>query len=457
MVTRLLGVRKTISLGKMTIRQAESMLLPIKDLEMSLNNGTETKPSTQEWLQSTGPVLYKKLVKSGLVQPRAVTGLYDFIDDYIKSRTDAKKTTVVNYRRVERYIHRSIPDMPLRVVNQSHADEFERKLKADGFATATVRRSVGISRQFFNAAIRARLIDQNPFAHLSAAVRGNKDRQVFVSRQVAETFLAHCTNTELKAIFALARYGGLRCLSEVHLLQWSDIDWNNQRMTVRSPKTEHHDGKGSRIVPIFPELAPHLQRCFDEAPEGAVHVISRRRLSAAAYAKAIKSVLASCSIKPWPKTFQNLRSTRETELAESHPIHVVCAWMGNSPRVAEEHYLQVTEEHYQQAVGETARTQARYPMHANDRQDSTSANSDSPQDDISVIVRRVLSELGESGRIAELSKSEPYRTCPNSGNTPDLTNLQPTPIQRANVGANISIERLSAVVVAVLRVIGGEE
>ena len=48
--------------------------------------------------------------------------------------------------------------------------------------------------------------------------------------------------------------------------------------------------------------------------------------------------------------FQNLRSTRETELAERCPEHVICAWIGNSRVVARKHYLQVTEEHFEQAA-----------------------------------------------------------------------------------------------------------
>jgi hypothetical protein len=36
-----------------------------------------------------------------------------------------------------------------------------------------------------------------------------------------------------------------------------------------------------------------------------------------------------------PKLFQNLRSTRETELAECWPEHVVCAWIGNSKAVGD--------------------------------------------------------------------------------------------------------------------------
>lgn len=52
----------------------------------------------------------------------------------------------------------------------------------------------------------------------------------------------------------------------------------------------------------------------------------------------------------WPKPWHNLRSTRETELAETFPIQVVCDWIGNSQAVAREHYLQVTEEHFDRAT-----------------------------------------------------------------------------------------------------------
>ena len=31
-------------------------------------------------------------------------------------------------------------------------------------------------------------------------------------------------------------------------------------------------------------------------------------------------------------------------------MHVVCAWIGNSAAIAQEHYLQVTDEHFAQAI-----------------------------------------------------------------------------------------------------------
>ena len=43
----------------------------------------------------------------------------------------------------------------------------------------------------------------------------------------------------------------------------------------RSPKTEHDDGKDCRRVPIFPDLRPYLEDCFDAADDGQEYFITR--------------------------------------------------------------------------------------------------------------------------------------------------------------------------------------
>ena len=55
-------------------------------------------------------------------------------------------------------------------------------------------------------------------------------------------------------------------------------------------------------------------------------------------------------LQRWRMFFQNLRSTRETELADDFPMHVVCQWIGNSQPIAAKHYLQVTDDHFSKAV-----------------------------------------------------------------------------------------------------------
>lgn len=120
-------------------------------------------------------------------------------------------------------------------------------------------------------------------------------------------------------------------------------------MTVRSPQTEHHEGRESRLVPLFPELRPHLEGAFDAAEPGTEFVITRYRDKNSNLRTQFERIIRKAGLQPWPKPFQNLRSTRETELAESFPIHVVCAWIGNSQAVATKHYLQVTDDHFEAA------------------------------------------------------------------------------------------------------------
>ena len=122
-------------------------------------------------------------------------------------------------------------------------------------------------------------------------------------------------------------------------------------MTVRSPKTEHHKGKESRLVPIFPELVDILKQGLAKADEKDGFVVLKCRNATQNFRTTFRKIVKRAGLKSWPKLFQNLRSTRQTELCEEFPSHVVSAWIGNSESVAKRHYLQVTEDHFQKASG----------------------------------------------------------------------------------------------------------
>jgi hypothetical protein len=55
-------------------------------------------------------------------------------------------------------------------------------------------------------------------------------------------------------------------------------------------------------------------------------------------------------------------------LTETYPLHVVCAWLGNSPEVARKHYLQTLDSHFEQAAGTTAEEKVQNPAHDPDGQ-----------------------------------------------------------------------------------------
>jgi integrase len=150
----------------------------------------------------------------------------------------------------------------------------------------------------------------------------------------------------------LTRWGGLRCPSEVLRHKWDDIDFANDRFTVHASKTEHHADGGIRTVPMFPELKPLLQDAFDEAPTGAIYCIDRYKGKWSNLGVHMARIVKRADIKPWPKLFQNCRSTRETELFKltGGNVKAVCSWIGNSPTVAMQHYAQLTEADMKEAA-----------------------------------------------------------------------------------------------------------
>lgn len=77
--------------------------------------------------------------------------------------------------------------------------------------------------------------------------------------------------------------------------------------------------------------------------EGATYVINFCRGRDCNLRTQLMRILGRAGLSAWPRLFHNLRASRETELAQDFPIHVVCKWIGNSVKVAQKHYLQVTD------------------------------------------------------------------------------------------------------------------
>lgn len=197
--------------------------------------------------------------------------------------------------------------------------------------------------------------------------------------------------------------------SEALRLRWSHIDWGNDRFVIESPKTEHHSGHESRIVPIFPELAPCLREAFEQAEDGSEFCIMRYRDTASNLRTQFKRIIARAGLEPWPKLWQNPRSTRETELADDFPAHVVSAWMGNSIPVAAKHYLQVTDDHFRKAAHNPAQKRA-----ATARNEGNPTRRGSEESVVSDAGCKGLHQDAAPCETAEASENGRYRTRTNA-------------------------------------------
>jgi len=351
------GRRKSVGLGKVTDERAREIKAKIEALNADAISGHAWKPETARWLTKQDADLYAKLADAGLAPKREAVGhktLAAFLDAYIDGRNDVKPNTEKHLRRARRNMVEFFGDeRRLDSITPGDADEFRRWLRTT-MAENTARRICGRAKQFFRAAERKRLILDSPFADMKGtSVQANRSREYFVSREDAARVINACSDNQWKLLFSLARFGGLRCPSDVLALKWGHVDWELGRILVNSPKT------GPRVIPIFPELRPHLQAVYDELLEdfdpkrqrlSEQDVITRYREPNSNLRTQLVRIIRRAGLKPWPKPFQNLRSTRETELAEIYPMHVVCSWIGNSEDVAKKHYLQVTEDHFASAL-----------------------------------------------------------------------------------------------------------
>jgi len=370
------GKRHTIRLGKVSDRIAQTVRLKVESLLAAKVANQSIDRETAAWLADIDDRLHDRLARAELAPRRvsAMTGpatLDAFLEGYIKSRAKLKPNTTRNLMQTRRILTEHFgAQRQLRSISEGHADGYREKLLQDGYSPATVSREIKRARQYFKAAVRSKLIDTNPFAEVKAESQANSDRDFFVTRQTAQAVLDACPDNEWRLIFALSRFGGLRCPSEHLSLTWNDIDWERDRIHVRSPKTEHLKGGASRTIPLFPELRAHLEEQFERAEPGTVHVICRARGPNANLRTQFLRILEAAKIPAWPKLFHNLRASRETELADEFPIHVVCEWIGNSPDVARKHYFTVTDDHFARAAGEKAAQNPAQSVHAESRTDS---------------------------------------------------------------------------------------
>ncbi len=354
--------RRSVRFGKTKPRTIDMIKVRIEQMVKCQKLGMPFDPELQQWLQGLADPLHEKFAKAGLVEARKVhqtTTLAAFLDDFLARRSDMKPATISVWQQSMRNLKGYFGlDRDITTISEADAIEFRQHLVTQGLATTTVSKRLQFVRTFFHDARRRRMVSENPFAEVTAKSIIRLDKRHFVRREEVERLMAVCPDHHWRTIVGLARFGGLRCPSEVLSLRWQDIDWVNQRINVPSPKTEHH-GKGNRLIPLFPELLELLRESRNLAVEGSEYVVDERFRNGALGEFGWKScnlrtqftrIVRRAGLKPWPKLFHALRSSRETELAKDYPIHVVTAWLGNTPAVAMKHYLLTTDDDFERAA-----------------------------------------------------------------------------------------------------------
>ncbi len=357
--------RRSVRLGKINQKTANEIKLKVEHLSALAVSRLPMDTDTARWIADIGDALAAKLAAVGLIPERQSARLGAFLNEYLdRRRADGSKpATVVTIERVVIDLKAFFGDeTALRGITVADAERFKEGYHRRELAGATITRRLKNCKMLFDHARRLKLINENPFTDVKGKNHNPSERRFYLGEADTRKLIEHA-NPTWRIIVALARFAGLRCPSEVLSLKWADVDLAAGRMTVPSPKTEHLEGKAYRVVPVFAALRPHLEEAFELAEPGEVYVIGGSQ--GAGYRATtqkpggwvntnlrttFEKLIKRAGLVAWPRLFHNLRASCETDLMQNHPIHVVTAWLGNTPRIALGHYLQTLDTDFEKAV-----------------------------------------------------------------------------------------------------------
>lgn len=162
------GRRRTIRLGRMPKKQAESALRNIEALAASRIDGSAPPESASRWLASVSDTLREKLVRADLAEARQALRsmtLSQLIEDYKTKRFGRIKrsTQLVNEQAFGSIRMVLGADTPIDAVTPADAEDFREALIDGGYAEATVRKRCSVASMLYRYARRRRWIDRDPF------------------------------------------------------------------------------------------------------------------------------------------------------------------------------------------------------------------------------------------------------------------------------------------------------
>jgi len=362
--------RFSVFLGsrKYSQKTAEKVKEMVETLIWYRNNGQLVPAkSVTDWLGSAPAEIKTKLAKVGLIavhEPKTCKHLWDA---FLKHKKDAKWKTMKGYLNCQsHFLEAFSATEALEKITSERLLEWKSALRAK-LAEASAATYLKITRTVLNFATdkKRKWLTDNPMDGIPLGSFVNEENNRTINMEEYAKLLDACPNQEWRTIIALARIGGLRCPSELKRLKWSDVNWAENRFLVRSPKTEHHEGKSKRIVPLFQELRSELDRHFiaDESI-GNIFVIQGLQGTTWKLHEAFQKIADKAGLGTIIRPFDNMRMSRSNEILNQFNAAYESIWIGHSQATMRKHYLSPPDEVFAKAAGVTMVVSDEQKVHA---------------------------------------------------------------------------------------------
>lgn len=341
------GIRERYYLGRVSKAAAGYVDARVVELQRAALLNAPLSLETQAWLAGLRGPLRTWLERLALAPPvaekRQLT-LSEWCDEYLASRSDYSTLTIKGWRTAKKHMESAFPTAKMNEINPFMAKQFARDL-AGRASSEHASKIVERVNQLFSAAIESGLLENNPFSAVKISGKRDKSRDFYLDQASSEAVLAACPHAHARALFALARWCGLRVPHEPLALKWSDVDFALERIRVADDTKT-----GFRMLPLFPLALAALQQLRAATPADQEFVFDRARRSAATtWRDWVLEAITAAGLREWPKLFHNLRASCRTDLEDRFASHVCDAWLGHSSRVARDHYLMVTPQDWEKA------------------------------------------------------------------------------------------------------------
>ena len=179
--------------------------------------------------------------------------------EYIKyaETNKAKSTSTINKYRIGAHLLPYFGDTLLSRITPQMVDSYKATRVKEGVSPNTSNRELANLSHMLKLAVQWRYLDRNVVSSV-AKMRVPERPRRFLSQEEIRCFLKAAEETYIYPIVVTALHTGMR-RSELLNLQWSDIDFGRQTVTVQAKEDWHTKNYKSRTLQLIPSYTASLR------------------------------------------------------------------------------------------------------------------------------------------------------------------------------------------------------